>query len=136
MKLKRLIPRSLKYFRIGYSHVLHLPFALVGYATTFYYLAIENIPFLKELFPQFRDFILLGLVVLYPLAALIGWIWLKWKLKAFYEAEMDINVEANPYASEKFNPVMRVLAETILEIAEEHDIDASELKQIIEASTE
>lgn len=95
MNLRRLLFRSWYYLRIGYSTYLTF---LLGFATTVvtvYYLAINNIPFLKLIFTSFIVFSICAAAVGVPLSILAGYV--HFKRSRAYSAEIDIAVETNPY---------------------------------------
>jgi len=95
MKMHRMLFRAWYYFRIGYGTYLTF---LVGFLTTIvtvYYLAINNISFLKVIFPSFFLFGIIALVVWVPLAIFMGLFHFK-RSQAFV-SEADIGVEANPW---------------------------------------
>ncbi len=95
MNARRLLFRSWYYFRTGYSTYISF---LLGVATTFvtvYYLAIDHIAPLKELFPNFWTFSLAGSIVGVVVCVLVGYSHLK-RTQA-YSAEVTVGVEANPY---------------------------------------
>ena len=95
MDLRRLLFRAWFYFRMGYN--TYLAFFL-GFATTVvtvYYLAINSIYFLKEMFPTFWLFTVFGLAVGVPLCIFSG-LW-HFKRSQAYTSEADISVEANPW---------------------------------------
>jgi hypothetical protein len=62
---------------------------------TVYYLAIANVPFLKEVFGNFVVFAIFTISVGVPISILAGYIHFK-KSRA-YSSEMDITTEANPW---------------------------------------
>jgi len=99
IKWKRAFLRSLYYYRVGYGTYLALPVSLFGYASSIYYLAVENIPILKNLFPRFHEFLFMAFILIYPLASLIGWY--HFKKSPFFRAEQTILAEANPYSVNK-----------------------------------
>lgn len=95
MNLRKLGFRSWYYFRTGYGTYFSF---LLGVATTFvtvYYLAIEHMSFLKQIFPNFWIFSLIGSVAGTVACILIGYAHLK-RTQA-YSAEVTVGVEANPY---------------------------------------
>lgn len=95
MNARRLVFPSWYYFRTGYGTYFSF---LLGVATTFvtiYYLAIDHMPFLKELFPNFWVFSIIGVVVGTVACILVGYAHLK-RTQA-YSAEVRVGVEANPY---------------------------------------
>jgi hypothetical protein len=71
---------------------------LLGIATTLitvYYLAIQNIPALLNVFPHFSLFAVISIAAGVPLSCSIGWYHLTGT--ALWQSELDITVEANPY---------------------------------------
>lgn len=87
--------RSWYYFRIGWSTYFALMFASINTLTITYYLAIENYPFLKAIFPTFEQYIVIMVCVAVPLLITTGYVHFK-KTKA-YRSEADIWFETNPY---------------------------------------
>jgi len=95
LNVRQFLFRSWYYFRIGYGTYLTF---LLGFATTIvtvYYLAINNIPALKSMFPSFLLFSILAIAIGVPLSILAGYT--HFKRSRAYSAEVDIGVEANPY---------------------------------------
>lgn len=95
MNLRRLLFRSWYYFRIGYATYLTFLLGFVSTIVTVYYLAINNIPLLKLIFPSFWLFSILAIVVGVPLAIFSGYF--HFERSQAYSSEVDIGVEANPY---------------------------------------
>lgn len=83
------------YLRTGYAVYFTFIFASVNVMTVTYYLAIENLPFLKEVFPAFTDYVLTLLIVGIPVLVLTGWI--HFRRSTAFKSEAEINVESNPY---------------------------------------
>lgn len=130
MNLKRLIFRSWYYFRIGYSTYLSLPVALIGWGSAIYYLAITNLPFLQLMFPHFFHFLIVIIVILPLLGGSLGYIHFK---KVFsYKAELDIQVESNPYTTKIVVPVNLPGLKLLQQLAKQHGIDTTEVNMIIE----
>ena len=121
LKFSRALLRSLFYYRIGYGVYLALPVSLFGYASSIYYLAINNIPFLKGLFPQFHKFLFMAFIIIYPLAALIGWY--HFKKSPFFKAEQDILAETNPYTVSKLPELNRPIWKIFRAQAEEYGLN-------------
>jgi len=95
LNVRQFLFRCWYYFRIGYGTYLTF---LLGFATTIitvYYLAINNIPALKSVFPSFLLFGLLAIGVGVPLSVLAGYV--HFQRSRAYSSEVDIGVEANPY---------------------------------------
>lgn len=131
MNPKKLFLRSWFYFRFGYSTYVSFPTSLIAYASSIYYLAIQNLPFLHNFFPHFYVFILFALVVLPPASAFFAWMHFKRVLSPFYKAELDIGVEANPYSMTITTPVNLALFKTVSDLAKQHGIDTWNLDKII-----
>lgn len=68
---------------------------MVFTAAITYYLALERISFVKEIFPTFANYFLTFTIVGIPLLIFIGYI--HYKRSPIYKAEADIGAEANPY---------------------------------------
>jgi len=134
MNLKRIVYRSWFYFRMGYSLYLSYPVALFGYASSIYYLAVKNIPLLDMIFPHFYNFLIASLIVLPIFGVGMGWMHYKRLLSPFYEAELDIQTEANPYTTEVFTPVNLPSMRILSQLAKQHGIDSSDLDRIIETT--
>ena len=63
--------------------------------TVTYFLAIENYPTLKEVFPSFEQYVLIAVVIGVPLLTLVGYA--HYKKTPSYRAEADVWMESNPY---------------------------------------
>ena len=63
--------------------------------TVTYYLAIENLPVLKEIFPTFTNYVLILIIVGIPSLILTGW--LHFRRSTAYKSEAEISFESNPY---------------------------------------
>ena len=70
-------------------------FAAVNTLTVTYYLAIENAPFLKVIFPTFVDYIIITVAIGVPLLVGIGYA--HFKRTRAYRSEAAIVAEANPF---------------------------------------
>jgi hypothetical protein len=70
-------------------------FAAVNTLTVTYYLAIENYPFLKVIFPTFVDYIIITVAIGVPLLVGIGYA--HFKRTRAYRSEAAIVAEANPF---------------------------------------
>jgi len=69
--------RAWYYFRVGYSTYLTFLLGFVSTIITVYYLAINNISFLKVVFPSFWIFSILAITVGVPLAIFSGYFHVK-----------------------------------------------------------
>jgi len=96
MKWQRYMMRFWYYFRMGYSTYLSFLLGVVNTLTVIYYLLIRNIPDLSVIFPYFSVFVIPAVLLGLPLAVIVGWLHMKGSRA--YSSELDISVEANPYA--------------------------------------
>ena len=87
--------RAWYYFRMGWSTYFAFIFAAINTLTVTYYLAIENYPSLKEIFPSFETYIIIICTTGIPLLTIVGYTHYK-RTKA-RKAEVDILIETNPY---------------------------------------
>ena len=92
---QNLLFRSWFYFRTGWQTYFAFILAAINTLTVTYYLAIENYPFLKSIFPSFEQYIITVVIVGIPL--LIGIGYAHYKKTPSYRAEADVWMESNPY---------------------------------------
>ena len=83
------------YFRMGWSTYFAVIFAAINTLTVTYFLAIENYPILKEVFPTFVIYVVITTAIGIPLLTFIGYI--HYKRTAARRAEVDIGYETNVY---------------------------------------
>jgi hypothetical protein len=101
--------RSWYYFRMGWSTYFAFIFAAINTLTVTYFLAIDNYPILKEVFPTFTIYIIIITAVGIPLLTFIGYV--HFKRTPSYRSESAVNYESNPFGRRLF-----VNTEFILEI--------------------
>ena len=87
--------RSWYYFRIGWATYFALIFAAINTLVVTYYLAIERIPALLTIFPNFLYYVLIISTIGVPLLIIVGYI--HYKRTLAFKSEIDIVVESNPY---------------------------------------
>ena len=87
--------RAWYYFRMGWSTYFAFILAAVNTLTVTYFLAIENYPSLKSIFPSFEMYILIIITVGVPILITIGYAHFK-RTQAF-KSEIDVMIESNPY---------------------------------------
>ena len=88
--------RSWFYFRMGWSTYFAFIFAAVNTLTVTYFLAIENYPVLKEVFPTFIIYIIIIVGLGIPILTLVGYV--HFKRTPSYRAEATVMYETNPFA--------------------------------------
>jgi hypothetical protein len=87
--------RAWFYFRNGWSLYFAFIFAAINTLTVTYYLAIDKIPFLLNLFPTFAHYIGATVCIGVPILVLIGFVHFK-KSPAF-RSDATIGFETNPF---------------------------------------
>ena len=83
------------YFRMGWSTYFAFILAAINTLTVTYFLAVDNYPALKMIFPSFEIYVLIIISIGVPLLIFVGYSHFK-KTKAF-RSEMDVLVESNPF---------------------------------------
>ena len=91
------------YFRQGWSTYFAFIFAAINTMVVTYYLAIDNIPILKTVFPTFYIYLAITASLGIPLLIFIGYA--HQKKTASYKAEVDVHYESNPHALRTYNDV-------------------------------
>ena len=123
--------RGWYYFRMGWSTYFAFILAAINTLTVTYFLAIENYPILKEIFPTFIVYITIVATIGIPLLIIVGY--LHYKRTPAFRAEASVMVESNPFTSRllvnsdltlKLNTK---LMELILKIAEGEKISKEEI---------
>ena len=87
--------RAWFYFRNGWSLYFAFIFAAINTLTVTYYLAIDKIPFLLNLFPSFAHYIGGAVLIGAPILVTIGFI--HFKKSPGFRSETVINFEVNPF---------------------------------------
>jgi len=128
--------RAWYYFRTGYATYLAFIIASLNTLVTVYYLAINNIPDLKGVFPSFSIWVAFMVTSVTPLAVFLGWLHLK--RSGAYRSELDVSVEANPYYyklppgywREALAPVLLELLRLNLKIISKETISEGEMNSL------
>ena len=126
--------RSWFYFRTGWQTYFAFVLAAINTLTVTYFLAIENYPSLKTIFPSFEIYILIVVSIGIPLLILIGFVHFK-RSKSF-RSEADVLVESNPYQrrntvnSEIILRLNLQLMSTLLKVAKKEDLSEKEIEKI------
>ena len=128
--------RAWFYFRNGWGTYFAFIFSAINTLVVTYYLAIEEIPFLLEIFPSFGHYVtIIGLIGI-PLLASVGYIHFK-RLPA-YASEVDISVEQNPYVfklhpgwnKKVVFPMYGLLTTMLLKISQNEKLTEDEISEI------
>ena len=132
--------RSWYYFRTGWSTYFAFILAAINTLTVTYFLAIDNYPVLKAVFPSFEQYIVIIVSIGVPLLVLIGFVHFK-RTQAF-KSEVDVLIESNPY--QRRNTVngevnlrlnLKILT-TLLKISRKESFSESEIQEIEKLSDE
>ena len=132
--------RTWFYFRQGWS--VYFAFIFAGINTLFvtYYLAIENIPTLKQIFPDFWIYMII--IVSIGIPSLTGIGYFHFKKSSAFKAEADVNIEANPHQrrllsnTEVLINVHSQTMELLLKLLKNEKISDDEIKMISDSQKE
>ena len=126
--------RSWYYFRTGWSTYFAFILAAINTLTVTYFLAIENYPSLKLIFPSFEVYVIIIVSVGIPLLILVGYAHFK-RTKAF-KSEIDVYLESNPYqARNMVNAEMSLklnleVVKLLLKLSKDNNIPEKDLEEI------
>ena len=126
--------RGWYYFRMGWSTYFAFIFAAINTLTVTYFLAIDNYPILKEIFPTFIIYIIIVGGIGIPLLTFIGYF--HFKRTSAYRSESAINYESNPFGrrlfinSEFILDINQKLITLLLEMQKDGKINDETLEQI------
>ena len=128
------------YFRIGWGTYFVFVLGAVNTLTVTYFLAVDNYPTLKELFPSFEIYALYLTTILIPILIVVGYSHFK-KTHAF-KSEVDVIIESNPYQrrilvnTEATLSINLKLISIIQKMAKEQNIDQEQLDELRKISEE
>ena len=135
-----LIFRSWFYFRTGWQTYFAFILAAINTLTVTYFLAIENYPSLKTVFPSFEIYILITASIGIPLLVLIGFV--HFKRSHSFKSEADVLIESNPYQrrntvnSEIILRLNLQLMSTLLKVAKKEDLSEEEIEEMTQLHDE
>ena len=137
---QNLVFRSWFYFRTGWQTYFAFILAAINTLTVTYFLAIENYPSLKTVFPSFEIYILITASIGIPLLVLIGFV--HFKRSHSFKSEADVLIESNPYQrrntvnSEIILRLNLQLMSTLLKVAKKEDLSEEEIEEITQLHDE
>jgi hypothetical protein len=131
---QNLLFRSWFYFRTGWHTYFAFILAAINTLTVTYFLAVDNYPSLKTVFPSFEIYILIMLSIGIPLLVLVGFV--HFKRSRSFKSEVDILVESNPY--QKRNTVNSELnlrlnlkiVSMMLKVSRKENLSEAEIQEI------
>ncbi len=84
------------YFRIGHANYFAFLFAAITTLVTTYFLLIQDVQLIKEIFPTFAHYIVTAVLVGVPSLIVIGYV--HFQRSQAFKSEADVRVETNPHA--------------------------------------
>jgi len=130
--------RYLFYFRSGYQLYFAFIFAGLNTLVLTYYLALERVPVLKDIFPTFAIYAVVLVSIAIPILILVGYSHFK-KIGAFKSGQ-EITQESNPYvyklgpghAKYVSMPHQLMVNKILLKLATNEKITSDEIKEMEE----
>ena len=122
------------YFRQGWGTYFAFIFAALNTMVTTYYLALRDVPSLKEIFPSFSIYVIILSLIGIPLLTAVGYV--HYKRSSAFKAEADISFEANPYWQRMILNTEAILAlylkmsEILVKLSKNEKISEEELEKI------
>ena len=137
---RNLLFRSWFYFRTGWSTYFAFILAAINTLTVTYFLAIDNYPSLKSIFPSFEQYVVILVVIGVPLLVTVGYA--HYKKTEGFKSEIDVIIESNPYQrrilvnTETALSLQLKLIIIIQTMAKNQEIDQNQLDEIQKLSDE
>ena len=122
------------YFRQGWSIYFAFILAAINTLTVTYFLAIDNYPGLKIIFPSFELYIIILSSIGIPILIFIGYS--HYKKTQGFKSEIDILIETNPYQrrilvnTETVLSLQLKLISIIQEVAKNQDLDQNKIDEL------
>nr|AIF13209.1 hypothetical protein [uncultured marine thaumarchaeote KM3_60_F11] len=124
------------YFRTGWMTYFAFIFSAINTLVVTYYLAIERVPFLIEIFPSFAHYVGVATIIGIPLLAAVGYT--HYKRMPAYSSEVDIGIERNPYVfklqpgwnQKVVFPMYRLLTIMLLKLSNNEKLNEDEVNEI------
>lgn len=128
--------RSWFYLRVGWSTYFALIFTAINTLTVTYYLAIEKVPTLHEVFPSFLIYVGVMVSIGLPILVLVGWV--HFRRSHAYGSEAEVTTESNPYfykaapgwSRDVMWPLFLSLSEMLIKISKNEKLTEEELKEM------
>jgi hypothetical protein len=132
--------RSWFYFRTGWSMYFAFILSAINTLTVTYYLAVEKIPVLIQIFPSFLHYVIIFVGIGFPILVTTGYA--HFKRTSARKAEVDISVETNPYMirtlvnSEYILKLNLALSNLLLKLQTKQKLSENEINEISEIQDE
>ena len=134
MNKKKLAFRAWFYFRTGWSMYFAFILSAINTLTVTYYLAVEKVPALVEIFPTFLHYVVIFIGLGFPILVATGYA--HYKRTSARKAEVDISVETNPYMirmlvnSEYILKLNLSLSNVLLKLQTSEKLSETDIKEI------
>ena len=134
MKNENIGFRSWYYFRMGWGTYFAFIFAAINTLTVTYYLAIERVPTLITIFPNFLQYILIISAVGVPLLIIVGYV--HYKRTVAFKSEIDVTMESNPYQRRNIVNITLILKsimqtnQLLLKLSQNEKLSSTEIEEI------
>ena len=119
---------------MGWSTYLVFVLGAVNTLTITYFLAIDNYPVLKNIFPTFEQYVAISMFVGIPMLVMFGYA--HYKKTEAYKSEIDVLIESNPYlrrntvnAEISIRLNMKLLS-LLLKLSKKEQLDKTEYEEI------
>ena len=140
MAKNNLMFRAWYYFRQGWAIYFAFILAAINTLTVTYFLAIDNYPSLKPVFPSFEQYVAMVVVIGVPLLIIIGYA--HYKKTQGFKSEADVLIESNPYprrsvVNSEINLRLNLqLMSTLLKVAKKEDLSEEEIEEMTQLHAE
>ena len=120
---------------MGWSTYFAFIFAAINTLVTTYFLAIERLPALKEIFPTFAYYVTFLVAIGLPVLVAIGYI--HYKKSGAFKAEADITMESNPHwyriltNTEAVLPLYLKMSELLVKLSKNEKLSQEEMNEMI-----
>lgn len=131
---KNLAFRTWFYFRMGWSTYFAFIFAAINTLVTTYFLAIERLPALKEIFPTFAYYVTFLVTIGLPVLVAVGYV--HYKKSGAFKAEADITMESNPHwyriltNTEAVLPLYLKMSELLVKLSKNEKLSQEEINEM------
>ena len=126
--------RAWYYFRQGWSIYFAFILAAINTLTVTYFLAIDNYPSLKSVFPSFEQYVVIIAMIGVPILITAGYA--HYKKTEGFKSEIDVLIESNPYQrrilvnTETVLSLQLKLILIIQEMAKNQDLDQNKIDEL------
>lgn len=124
------------YFRTGYATYLALVIGAVNVLTSTYFLAVDSVPFIKEVFPTFEMYVLAAILAAVPVVTVTGYVHFKrvgaHSASAAITAQNNIfNYKLPPgFNLEVFGPAYKAILRSVFKRARAEKFTEDEIREI------